>query len=330
MRALVLISGGLDSTLAARIIQNQGIEITALYCEIPFCAPPKEQLASLRMGIKYIDIKEKFLQILISPRYGFGSNINPCIDCKILMLEQAKALMPKLGADFIVTGEVLGQRPMSQNRQALELIEKKAGLESLILRPLSAKLLAETLPEKKGWVKRKQLLGFSGRSRKPQIALAKSFNIREYAQPAGGCLLTDPEFTRRLKELIAHQELSTDNIELLKIGRHFRLGPNTKLVVGRNEKENKKLVNLAKAGDYLFCPDEKLAGPTSLGRGALSEELIKLSCAITCRYCDLSGTTDADIEYRKVLKVGTVPAGGCPYLLNISPLAEDSLESLRI
>jgi len=323
MRALVLISGGLDSALAAKLIQNQGIELIGLYFGIPFCAGKKEALSHLGIEIKYIDIKEKFLEVIKSPRYGFGSNMNPCIDCKILMLQEAKGLMPEFGANFIVTGEVLGQRPMSQNKPALELIEKRAGLEGLLLRPLSAKLLAQTIPEKQGWVRREGLFSFSGRTRKPQIALAKELKIMEYPNPAGGCLLTDPAFARRLKELMAHQELNMDNIELLKFGRHFRIAANTKLVVGRDEKENEEVVNKALEGDYLFFPTDELAGPTSLGRGVFDEELIKVSCAITCRYCDLNGKTTADIVYKKIPEKENS-------MLNTLPIEENRLRSLRI
>jgi len=323
MRALVLISGGLDSALAAKLIQNQGIELIGLYFGIPFFAGKKEALSHLGIEIKYIDIKEKFLEVIKSPRYGFGSNMNPCIDCKILMLREAKGLMPEFGANFIVTGEVLGQRPMSQNKPALELIEKRAGLEGLLLRPLSAKLLAQTIPEKQGWVRREGLFSFSGRTRKPQIALAKELKIMEYPNPAGGCLLTDPAFARRLKELMAHQELNMDNIELLKFGRHFRIAANTKLVVGRDEKENEEVVNKALEGDYLFFPTDELAGPTSLGRGVFDEELIKVSCAITCRYCDLNGKTTADIVYKKIPEKENS-------MLNTLPIEENRLRSLRI
>lgn len=323
MKALALISGGLDSALAARLIQNQGVDVTGLNFVIPFCAAGKEALSHLGIGIKYIDIKEAFLGLLKNPRYGFGANMNPCIDCKILMLKKAKGLMQEFGAGFIITGEVLGQRPMSQHRQALEIIEKESGLAGLILRPLSAKLLPETIPAKEGWVKAEALLAFSGRTRKPQMALAKELNITEYPNPAGGCLLTDPEFTRRLKETMAHQELNIDNIDLLKIGRHFRLAVHTKLVVGRDEKENGALTNLAKEGDYLFFPTDELAGPTSLGRGVFNEELIKVSCGITCRYCDLDGETRAAIVYKKIPEEkGTV--------LAVSPIKENLLIDLRI
>ena len=338
MRAVALISGGLDSILAARLIKEQGIEVIPLNFKIPFCHRDKNFSTAeksfdtltwdgLESKLISVDIGNEFLRLLDNPAHGFGSNMNPCIDCKILMLRKAKELMPELGAQFVVTGEVLGQRPMSQHRQALDKIAKSAGLEGLVLRPLSAKLLDETIIEKENWVNPLTLLNFNGRSRKPQIELAKNFNIKEYAQPAGGCLLTDQEFARRLKDIIKHKELNLDNIDLLKLGRHFRIAPEAKLVVGRDESEDKRLEELAKDGDWLFYPDEQLAGPTSLGRGEFNEGLIELSCRITSRYCDLNGI---DIGKISCVKIGTAPAGGCPYFLKVTPLEEDKLVSLRI
>lgn len=324
MKAIALVSGGLDSLLAVKVAQGQGIEVLTLHFKIPFCRPkPLRADHCPGPALKEIDIGEDFLEIIKSPRYGFGSNMNPCIDCKILMLKKARELMPQLGASFVITGEVLGQRPMSQNRQTLELIEKRSGLSGLIVRPLSAKLLAMSAPEKEGWVNRQGFLGLAGRGRKEQFALAAKFGLKEFAQPAGGCLLTDPEFAKRLKELIAHKELSLQNVTLLKMGRHFRLGPNTKLIVGRNEKENMALEGSGLSGDYLFRPNENLAGPTSLGRGRFTDELIKLACSITCRYCDLNGSREAKI-------LGTVLAGNRPSIFEAQPLEEDKLISLRI
>jgi hypothetical protein len=239
------------------------------------------------------------------------------------MLKRSKEMMPGLGAAFVVSGEVLGQRPMSQYRRALEMIEKESGLEGLVLRPLSAKLLQETIPEKEGWVSKDKLLDFSGRTRKPQIELAKRLDIKDYPCPAGGCLLTDPEFSKRLKELIKHRELNLDNVELLKIGRHFRLGPETKLVVGRNEEENEELANLAKENDYLFSPDEKIAGPTSLGRGKFDEDLIKLASSIASRYCDLNGHRDTEIIYRRLPLAEEKR-------VRISTILENELNTLRL
>ncbi len=300
MKAIALISGGLDSILATKLIQSQGIEVTGLNFVTPFGKrDQKTNPAIFHLGIeiKTIDISKELLEIIKSPRYGFGSNLNPCIDCKILMLQKAKELRPKLDANFIITGEVLGQRPMSQNKQTLELIEKRSDLEGLLLRPLSAKLLKETIPEKEGWISRDKLLDFSGRSRRPQIALAEKLKIKDYPQPAGGCLLTDPEFSKRLKDLIKHEDLNADNVELLKLGRHFRLNPEAKLIVGRNEKENEKLLGLAKEKDYLFAPPEELSGPLALGKGKFAQNLIRLSCGIVSRYCDLNGKSEVDIIY---------------------------------
>ena len=311
MKAIALISGGLDSVLAAKLIKGQGIEILPLNFKIPFCHRDKEltpdkqnnlkQAAdNLGVDLRIVDISDDFLKMLESPEYGFGSNMNPCIDCKILMLAKAKGLMGELGAEFVITGEVLGQRPMSQHRQALEIIEKKSGLEGLVLRPLSAKLLTETIPEIRGWIDRNKLLKFSGRQRRPQMDLAKDLGIVKYPNASGGCLLTDPGFSQRMKDLVSHRGISIDNIELLKIGRHFRLSDEAKLVVGRNEKENEELALLAREGDYLFLPNEKLAGPTSLGRGKFSQELAQFACGITCRYCDLDAGEEAEIIYRKI------------------------------
>ncbi len=310
MKAFALISGGLDSTLAAKMIKEQGIEIIALYFKIPVVnndtnkscgshSKISEMAKNLGLEFKIINLTDDFLEIIKNPKYGFGSNMNPCIDCKILMLRRAKELMQRLDAAFIVTGEVLGQRPMSQHKQALYTIAKRAGLEGLVLRPLSAKLLAQTIPEKEGWVDRQKLLSFNGRTRRPQMDLAERFNIKDYSNPAGGCLLTDPQFAKRINDLIEHGVLNLDNIELLKIGRHFRLSANTKLVVGRNEKENERLLNLIKENDYLFMPNQ-IAGPTALGRGSFNDEVIKLSCRIVCRYCDLDGQISAGIVYKRV------------------------------
>lgn len=310
-KAIALISGGLDSSLAAKLVKGLGIDVIALNFKIPFSHVEKE--APLRAcGIKEpiaqklglpseeIFLKEEFLEIVRNPGHGYGSNLNPCVDCKILMLRKAAGLMKQRRAKFVVTGEVLGQRPMSQHKQALGQIEKEAGLEGLVLRPLSAKLLPESIPEKEGWVNRDKLMAFSGRGRRPQMELAKDLGITDYPTPAGGCLLTDPGFSKKLKDLLNFKELTIDNIELLKCGRYFRLSSRAKLVVGRNEKENNRLVDLAKEGDYLFFPDENTAGPTSLGRGEFDDGLIRLCCGITCSYCDLNGSGEADIIYKKI------------------------------
>jgi len=333
MRAIALISGGLDSSLAAKLIKEQGIELIILNFKTPFCLCDKKSSQgcgseaakvahNLGAELKIIYVTDEYFKILKNPKHGFGSNMNPCIDCRILMFRKAKEFMEQIEARFIITGEVLGQRPMSQHKQALKIIEKESGLTGLVLRPLSAKLLPETLPEKEGWVSRDKLLDFSGRTRKPQMALAKTLNIKDYPCAAGGCLLTDPQFAKRVKELLNHKELNLENIELLKTGRHFRLSEKTKLVVGRDERENADLLTKVKEGDYLFMPRD-IAGPSALGRGGFSEELINLSCRITCRYCDLNGKINADITYRKIPDKENKT-------LKVSPLDAANLETFRI
>ncbi|MFH1504318.1 MAG: tRNA 4-thiouridine(8) synthase ThiI [Candidatus Omnitrophota bacterium] len=292
MKAIALISGGLDSFLAAKIIQNQNIEVSGVYFLMPFCKQDEsglnnpalkrtaEQL-NLKLKVKYLG--REYLKIVKNPKYGYGKNLNPCIDCKILMLKQARKIMKTSGAEFIVTGEVLGQRPMSQNRQSLNLIEKQSGLKGRLLRPLSAKMFEPTVAETKGWINREKLLDIKGRGRSEQIELAKQFRITEYLQPAGGCLLTDSSFCDRLKDLLEHKEYSLDNIELLKLGRHFRISPAFKLIVGRDEKENEKLLKLAKKKDIIFEPAE-LPGPTALGIGVMDKKTKELSARIVARY----------------------------------------------
>jgi tRNA U34 2-thiouridine synthase MnmA/TrmU len=336
MKAIALISGGLDSTLAAKIMKEEGLELFALNFKTSFCLCDRKTSSgclnhsrgaadSLGIEFKVINLSEDFFRVIEKPQHGFGSNMNPCIDCRILKFRKAKEYMQETGASFIITGEVLGQRPMSQHRQALNIIDRESGLEGLVLRPLSARLLPETIPEKEGWVSRDRLLNFSGRTRKPQMELAKSLNIKDYPCPAGGCLLTDPEFARRMKDLMQHEGLNLHNVELLKLGRHLRLSPQARLVVGRDERENNRLMNLTEEADYLFYPDANLAGPTALGRGDFSDDLIRLSSGIVARYCDLNGKREADIIYRKI---GTVPFGDSP--LRVVPVEGGAIANFRV
>jgi tRNA U34 2-thiouridine synthase MnmA/TrmU len=300
-KALALISGGLDSLLAAKIIYDQGCEVIGLHFKIPFCKINiKKSFPDIGIKIIEVDLGQKFLKLIQEPHYGFGSNMNPCIDCKILMFSEAKELMFELGAKFIITGEVLGQRPMSQNKQALKLIRQRSGLGDLLLRPLSAQFFPPSLAEKEGWVKREKLLNFNGRIRTPQMQLARDLGLNDYANPAGGCLLTDPSFSKRLIELLAHDELNLENLELLKVGRHFRLGEHTRLVVGRDEGENGQLARLAQTGDYLFSPQKDLAGPTALARGIINQELIFLSSQITSAYTDARNLEEIGVFYRQL------------------------------
>jgi tRNA-specific 2-thiouridylase len=248
-KAIALLSGGLDSTLAVLTIMRQGVDVTAVTflthfgCDIsdssscsrnPFPAAEK-----FGFQVKLSHLADRFIAVVKNPKHGHGKNMNPCIDCRILMLEEAREFMEMTGSDFIVTGEVLGQRPMSQQRNTLAMIEKEAGLKGYVLRPLSAKLMDMTIPEKEGLVDREKLYAFNGRSRKPQMALAEEFGLTDYPAPAGGCLLTEPNYSYRLKELLHHDpDPSLEELHLLRLGRHFRLSPTCKAIVGRDEREN--------------------------------------------------------------------------------------------
>ncbi|MGW8272461.1 MAG: 7-cyano-7-deazaguanine synthase, partial [Thermodesulfovibrionales bacterium] len=257
-KAVALLSGGLDSTLAVLVLLKQGIEVTALTflthfgCDITdtsSCSKdPYPAAEKFGFVVKLCHLSDQFLEIVRSPKHGHGKNMNPCVDCRILMLKEAKRFMEMAGADFLVTGEVLGQRPMSQRKDSFPLIDREAGVEELVLRPLSAKLLRPTLPERHGIVDRSQLCAFSGRSRRPQIALAAELGLSDYPPPAGGCLLTDPIYSARLRDLLIHAPSpEIREISLLRLGRHFRAPDGVKIIVGRDERENERIESLAGA-----------------------------------------------------------------------------------
>lgn len=286
-----MFSGGLDSSLAIRILQEQGIEIEALHYtgafhtgrfdEYNFSAKRFAEKSAVTLTV--FKIEDDFIDILKNPRYGYGSNMNPCIDCRIYTLKKAKEYMEKTGASFIATGEVLGQRPMSQRKDTLKLIEKRSGLERLLLRPLSAKLLEPTIPEERRWVDREKLFDISGRSRKAQMALAEKYGIKKYPTPAGGCLLTDPQFSVRAKDLVEHDSLTMGEIELLKVGRHFRLSENAKAIVGRNKDDNKRILEHVKENDIILRLKD-MPGPITIIRGRATKKEIELGGSITARY----------------------------------------------
>jgi len=295
-KAIALYSGGLDSILAILAVKKQGVEVIGLKFLTGFVSKLKEEdyVTAEKFGFKIeqIDIREKFIEILRHPLHGYGKNLNPCIDCRIFMLKEAKKIMKKYEAEFIITGEVLGQRIMTQKYEIMRLIEKEAGLESLILRPLSAKLLPPSLPEIKGLVKRELLYDFQGRSRKPQIKLAMDYCIQKIPQPAGGCLLTDPLFCKKVNDLIMNNELSVKNVELLKLGRHFRISEKCKAIAGRNEEENETLL---KNTEGVFLYPEDFKGPVVLLIGEFSEKEIQIAASI-CVYYSKRKNSDVIIK----------------------------------
>jgi tRNA U34 2-thiouridine synthase MnmA/TrmU len=283
----------------------------------------QKAVETLGIPLKVFNVSEEYLGVVKHPKHGYGRNMNPCIDCRIFMLKKAKAYMEESGAVFIVTGEVLGQRPMSQRKDAMHLIEKEAGLEGFILRPLSAKVLPVTIPEREGWVDRERLLNISGRSRKPQIELADHYGIHDYPCPAGGCLLTDPGFAKRMKDLMVYNpQFSLNDVHLLKMGRHFRFSNGVKLVVGRNEEENQKIQTFAQGEDILLKVSS-FPGPLSLLRGKLNEGDIEKAAAITVHYGKGKDLGKIEVTYKGVDE-------DHHQSLSVSPISRGEIERLMI
>ena len=296
VKAIALFSGGLDSMLAAELIRRQNIDVLCLTFTTPFFGAEKAQAAARQINLPLAieDITDQHLKMLKSPRYGYGKNMNPCIDCHILMLQEAGKKMLKTGADFILTGEVLGQRPMSQGKQSLYVVAKNSGFPDYILRPLSAQLLQPTKAERECKVDRSQLLSIQGRGRKGQMQLACDFGITNYAPPAGGCLLTDPMFTRRLRDLFSHQEdYDIHDLDLLKYGRHFRADDQGKVIVGRNNFDNEKLRGLSTDDDLvLFMSD--FPGPHVVVPHG-NEAPLPLAASLCVRYSDAPADLEANV-----------------------------------
>ncbi|MFH1790548.1 MAG: tRNA 4-thiouridine(8) synthase ThiI [Candidatus Omnitrophota bacterium] len=329
IRAIALISGGLDSILAARVVMDLGIEVRGVTYVTEFSAVDVEgyrksvmDIAS-QLGIEMttIDISAEFIDIIKRPFYGFGAHVNPCIDCKILMLKITKDMMAEAGASFIITGEVLGERPMSQRMDALNAIENKSGLKGYLVRPLSAKLLKPTAPEETGLLDRNKLLGISGRSRKPQLALAGKYGLRKYFTPAGGCLLTDPGFARRLRDLMDHDCLDIGNIRLLKYGRHFRFNGKTKFVIGRNQDENMAIMGLMRDGDLVVEP-EGYPGPIGIIRGSAETDTIMRASGLLVRYTRKKEEKEARARYWSAKDAKTS--------ITVKPAGLNELEACRI
>jgi len=325
IRAIGLLSGGLDSSLALQLIQSLDIEVRALTFHTGFCfadtrradrrkdksrplhqgpGDAKQAVARTETPLEIVDISDEYLQVLHHPKHGYGHNVNPCIDCRIHMFTQAKWYMEQYDAQFVFTGEVLGQRPMSQHYRQLMLISEQSGLGGLLLRPLSAQHLPPTIPEKEGWVDRSKLLGLHGRNRKPQMALAREWGLTEFPQPAGGCcFLTEPQYGRKVKELWNHtynkDSLHWEDYILLKTGRHFRVDGGLKVIVGRDEGENSFLASYAK-GKIRIEP-ETVNGPTSVIDADCTEQDILTAARITASYCDVA---DPAVEVGLIITKG--------------------------
>lgn len=328
-KAIALFSGGLDSMLACRLVKELGIDVIGIhyYIEFALCGGRESRevkRAAERIGIplQVIDITDEYLKMFKNPLHGYGANINPCIDCKIFMLKDARKRMEELGASFLITGEVLGERPMSQRKDALNIIERDAGVRGILLRPLSAKLLLPTVPEKEGIIDRERLLAISGRSRKEQFLLAEKFGIKEYPNPSGGCLLTDPGFTKRVKDIISSKSVTKEALVLLKWGRHFRLSEDTKLIIGRDEKENDILEKRVKSGDVTFLIKDR-PGPFSILRGERDERIIKLAASLVAGHTKYKNEDEIEIVY-------SIAPSKTGSITRVRPATTDTIEKYRL
>jgi len=323
IKGIALMSGGLDSVLAVKVIQEQGVEVEGVAFETPFFGSDRAVEASRAAGLTLtvVDITEEHLAMLKAPRYGYGRNMNPCIDCHILMLKKAGEMMEARGAGCILTGEVLGQRPMSQGKQSLHVVAKRSGYQPYIIRPLSARLLPETMPEMEGKVDRSRLLDIQGRGRKRQMEMADRYRITGYATPAGGCLLTDPGFSKRLRDLFAHdRNMEIRDLELLKVGRHLRLDDETKIIVGRKQRENAIIMELSEDHDIVIRM-RGLPGPTVLVPYGCNGEDLRRAAGICALYGHAPGDLKAVVEWR---------TGETAQYVEIVPAEEEEVRGLII
>lgn len=336
VKAIGMLSGGLDSTLATRIMVKLGFEVIALNFMSPFCTctradhgcknEAKRLADELGIPARVEFMGPEFLNIIKNPKFGYGKNMNPCIDCRVLTFSRAREVMEEEGAAFIFTGEVVGQRPMSQgNSDKMFLIEKEAGLKGRIVRPLCAQLLPPTIPEQEGIINRDEMLAIHGRSRKEQIKLAKEeFGMEENLCSSGGCLLTDPHFSTKVRDLVEHDTGAMDvkDARLLRVGRHFRLNDEAKLVVGRDAGENEKIERMGRDDEFFFFPTD-INGPLALMKGKLSREAAEEAAAIVARYCSRKGAETVTIGYRQKNEE-TV------FTMVAHPAEEESLAGMRV
>jgi tRNA-uridine 2-sulfurtransferase len=343
VRALGLVSGGLDSTLAARLMLDQGIEVIGVNFNTGFCisdtrrqvgrrqdngAPLRHEAlrtgSDLNIPVEIVDVSQEYLQIVTNPRWGYGKNANPCVDCRIMMLRHAQAMLAQFQAQFVFTGEVLAQRPMTQHRPTMRQIEKQSGLDGLLLRPLSALRLPETTVEKNGLVDRSRLKGFAGRTRKPQLALAAEFGLTDFPQPAGGCcFLTDPAFGRKFFDHLRHTkegyQVTLEDMILLKVGRHLRFPSGSKLILGRDEAENNFLETRLQGKWALQTRD--VVGPLALLDGIAGEADLAYAARIVARYSDGHDLPEVAVQ---------CSIGGSERILAVAPLLAEEAAKLLV
>ncbi len=334
VKVIGLLSGGLDSTLATRIMKKLGFEVIILNFMSPFCtctrndhgckSEAKRLADELGAPVRLEFMGEKYIDMVKNPVHGYGKNMNPCVDCRIMMFKRAKEVMEEEGAAFVYTGEVVGQRAMSQKMDRMHLIERESGLAGRLVRPLCAKLLPPTIPEKEGLIDREQMLAIHGRSRKPQIQIAKEeFGMTENLCSGGGCLLTDASFSKRMKDLVIHDDdASVKDARLLRVGRHFRLSEELKVIVGRNEGENEQIEKMASADDFLFYPME-VNGPVALVKGKLGRDAIDAIGSITARYCSGVNGSPVKIKYQR-------KKDDSAWQVEVAPMVEENIEKLRL
>ena len=335
-KAVALLSGGLDSMLAVRVILEQGIPVTAIRYITHFgcdpvsagsCGHDVEPLVALwgplGLDVKMSHLGQDYIDMVKAPKHGRGRNMNPCVDCRIMMLGRSTEFLERHGAGFLVTGEVLNQRPMSQTFYRFKEIDRELGLEGRVLRPLSAKLLPPTQPEIEGVVDRSRLLDISGRSRLRQYALAKQYGIDKIPQPSGGCLLTDPGYSDRLRDLWANDpDGGARDINLLRVGRHFRVSRACKIIVGRNERENDMLEAFAAPEDVLVRVRD-FVGPVTVIRGTHDEGAVEKAARLTARYADVPDSVDP-VAVCAATKTGEVR------ILNVTPAEDADFKPMRV
>jgi tRNA-specific 2-thiouridylase len=336
-KAVSLISGGLDSMLATKVVMDQGVHVEGINFFTGFCveghthairkkdkAKPKRNNSlwvAEQLGIKLhiVEVIEEYKDVVLNPKFGYGSNMNPCLDCKCFMVKKALEWIQQHEFDFIITGEVIGQRPMSQRKDTMPVIQRESGAEDLLLRPLCAKNLPETRPEREGWVKRDELFDFSGRGRKPQIALARQFGIDDFAQPAGGCcFLTDEAYSKKLGDLWSsrgERRYELDDIMLLKVGRHLRPRPHFKLIVGREEGENRFMEGYRKQFTHMYTTSHP--GPLVLLDGTPSDDDLALAARLTARFSKGKQADQVSVEIQ--------PLGGELVQMDVAPLHDEDI-----